>query len=137
MIKTPDAHYRISTKALIQDKEWRVLFTYNIDHKRDLLWGWLDHGETPQEWLIREVYEESWLELEWVDEMPFYIDTCKTKRGTRRSNIYYKAKIKNLDILPTAECLEVRYLDKQQILDEPIYESLKKTMLHIYEKISQ
>jgi len=63
--------------------------------------------------------------------MPYYFDTCQTKSGIRRSNVYYKAQVSSFDILPTAECLEVKFFGKDDIADTPMYDNLKRTMIFL------
>lgn len=90
-----------------------------------MLGGGIDHGEDPQEALRREIYEETDLEVLSVSDVPLYFDPFQTKNGIRRANVYYKVVLKNLDFTPSPECLELRYIAKDELDDYPLYERLK------------
>lgn len=57
--KYPSTFYRVSLKAVIRDGEGRVLVNKERDSKSwNLPGGGWDHGESEQEALARELYEE-------------------------------------------------------------------------------
>jgi len=124
------AHYRVSVKARIVDDLWRPLFA-RVANAWDMLWWGIDHGESPQEALIREIKEEAWIEVIWVDDSPMHFIPYQTRRWLWKANIYYKATLKNLDLIPTYECLELRYMDRDEIMNEPVYPQLQKTSLYL------
>ena len=125
MTNIPEAYYRVSAKAWITDQEWRALFCRNCEDSRDVLWWGIDHGESPQEALLREIAEETGLSVTHVSQYPLFFDPFQTKKWTRRANIYYKVELENIDITPTLECLEVKYIWKDEMNNYTIYERLK------------
>lgn len=54
----PDAHYRVSVKAIIKNKNGHVLVLHE-GNDWTLPGGGIDHGEGPLEALERELYEEA------------------------------------------------------------------------------
>lgn len=54
----PNCFYRISIKALILDKDGKFLLCRESDGRWELPGGGLDHGENPQDGLMREIKEE-------------------------------------------------------------------------------
>lgn len=133
LMHIPEAYYRVSVKAWIVDNSWRPLFA-RVAHAWDMLWWWIDHGETPQEALVREIKEEAWIDVTWVDEDPIHFVPYQTKRWFWKANIYYKTTLKNLDLIPTSECLELRYMDADEILEEPVFDQLRETCLLLMSK---
>lgn len=65
--------YRVSIKALIRDEQDKILLL----HERKLGWelpgGGLDHGESIQEGLAREVKEELGVELQEFTDKPYAV----------------------------------------------------------------
>lgn len=59
MIAQPEAQYRVSVKAFVQDAEGRILLNKENGHAHfSLPGGGVEHGETMQQALVRELHEE-------------------------------------------------------------------------------
>lgn len=58
----PNTFYRVSIKAIIRNIQGEVLLVKEKDDSWSLPGGGLDHGETPEEALARELYEEAFIE---------------------------------------------------------------------------
>lgn len=56
--KYPDAFYRVSIKAIIRNQQQEVLVVKEGNNVWSLPGGGMDHGETPEQVLAREMYEE-------------------------------------------------------------------------------
>ncbi|HET6747034.1 MAG TPA: NUDIX hydrolase [Candidatus Saccharimonadales bacterium] len=54
----PEAFYRVSIKAIIRNKKGEVLLVKEDGGSWSLPGGGMDHGETAEEALAREMYEE-------------------------------------------------------------------------------
>ena len=55
----PDAYYRVSLKAIIRNAKGEVLFVKENGSDWTLPGGGIDHGESEEEALKRELYEEA------------------------------------------------------------------------------
>lgn len=58
----PNTFYRVSVKALIKDSQGRVLVVKENQDTWSLPGGGLDHGENPEEGIVRELREELGIE---------------------------------------------------------------------------
>ena len=83
----------------------------------ELLGGGLDHGETPQQGLKREVLEETGLKVHSIALQPsFYLTFPVTKRNYYAANVVFAAQVDNLEFTPSDECIELRYFSPEEIL---------------------
>jgi ADP-ribose pyrophosphatase YjhB (NUDIX family) len=78
-----DSLYRISVKALIKDEQGRYLLIRTTDEGWELPGGGMDHGETPQEALSRELSEELGVNVIITDQSPVYVSSDLTRHGKR------------------------------------------------------
>lgn len=111
----PNCFYRISAKALCFNEEGQLLVCIEKSGSVDLPGGGIEHGEDPIEALKREVKEEMGVEVEILEETPCYFLTGKAyfeslNKDCDYANIFYKAKIKNLNIVKSDECQEAKYV---------------------------
>jgi 8-oxo-dGTP diphosphatase len=110
-------YYRVSVKALILN-ESRDKFL--IAKKENGSWGipggGLDWGESVRDGLIREIEEEMHVKTTWIGEHPSYFLTSANWKGdTQVANIFYEVTLESLNFTPTRECIEVRFVDKEEI----------------------
>lgn len=56
--KYPSTYYRVSIKAIIRNDQGEVLVARENPQIWNLVGGGMDHGETPDDALTRELYEE-------------------------------------------------------------------------------
>jgi 8-oxo-dGTP pyrophosphatase MutT (NUDIX family) len=63
----PSTFYRVSVKALVFDREDRVLALQNEDGSWELPGGGWEHGETLEQAMRREVREELGVEIDRID----------------------------------------------------------------------
>ncbi len=121
--------FRVGVKALIweSDKKERFLLSLEENGHWELLGGGLEHGESAQEGLAREIKEETGLELAWVAKKPSYFFTVEnTHENFWQANIVYEAKLKNLNFKKSYECVDLRYFSKEEALQEKIFPSVRK-----------
>jgi 8-oxo-dGTP pyrophosphatase MutT (NUDIX family) len=122
----PNCFYRVSVKALILDEQNRFLLTQETNGKWELPGGGLDHGETPQLGLKREILEETGLEAYQISDRPTYlITTTHDRTGTHIINILYQAKLKDLDFTPSRECAALKFFTKEEAQTENLYNNVK------------
>lgn len=113
-----NCYYRVSIKALIfNDAKDKFLLCRNADGRWDLPGGGLDHGTTPQEDLPREIMEEMSLEVEWIAEQPSYFLAGMSTNPPQIpiNNVIYETKLKGLDFTPSDECVEIKFVNPEEI----------------------
>jgi len=121
----PDNFYRISIKALILDNEKRFLLTFENKGLWELPGGGLDFGEKPHECLAREIKEEMGLEVISINEQPAYFLTAPHRSGRWWiCNILYEVKVKDLNFVPSDECVELRFFTKEEALKENLFSNV-------------
>ena len=109
-----ESHYRISIKALIYNKKWEFLLCKEKKWIWDFPGGWLDHWESVDICLKRELKEEMWLEILNIDKKPKYFITAHKPNSKTRpwiSNVFYEIQVNNLDFTPSDECIEVWFFN--------------------------
>ena len=128
MPEIPNWFYRTSVKALILDENKKFLLVRE-EKWRELLWGWLDFWETPQEGIKRELKEEMWINVIWVNENPSYFITCQKANWTRIANVIYETKINIEDLknfTPSDECLEIKFFNVEEAKKEKLFHNVEK-----------
>ena len=128
MIYLPENCYRVSVKALIYDEYWRFLLSKESNGRWDIPGGWLDHWEHPIDWLKREVKEEMWLEIIYINVSPSYVFSAY--RWTSKSydwvmNICYELKLKNLDFISSSECEQIWFFTPEEALKLDLFENVE------------
>lgn len=108
--------YRVSTKALVLDEtRTKFLLMREDNGSWDFPGGGLDFGEDVHESIVRELKEEAWLETTWIDVEPLYfVVSFNPEKDTWLVQPFYETKIKDLNITPSEECQEVRFLTKEE-----------------------
>jgi 8-oxo-dGTP pyrophosphatase MutT (NUDIX family) len=115
----PDCFYRVSIKALILDEQKRFLLALERKGVWELPGGGLDFGEKPEECLVREIKEETGLEIASISKLPVYYFTEQTgSSGVWFCHILHEVKVKDLAFTPSDECVELRFFSKEEALKE-------------------
>jgi len=114
MNQIPQNFYRTSIKALVLNGEKKFLLAKESDGRWELPGGGMDHGETPQTCLEREIKEEMGLSVTWVSNTPSYFYTLKHKEYRWVSNILFETKLKNLNFTPSDECTELDFFSAEE-----------------------
>lgn len=123
-----EAFYRISVKALIKNSDGKILLSKEENGFFDFLGGGLDHGETLQEGLKREVLEETNLKVKNIALNPSYFITFYSKSNTIwAANVLMECELEDLNFTASDECVALEFFTPQEILDNPnCFESTKK-----------
>ena len=123
-----EAFYRTSVKALIKNSDGKILLSKEENGFFDFLGGGLDHGETLQEGLKREVLEETNLRIKNIALNPSYFITFYSKSNTIwAANVLMECELEDLNFTPSSECIALEFFTPQEILDNPsCFESTKK-----------
>ena len=123
MGQTPNWFYRVSAKALILDKNKKILLMKE-ERWWDLPWWWLEYWETPQECIKRELLEEMWINVKYIEENPSYFVTAKKDNWIWIANVIYETQI-DIDILtnckPSDECLEIKFFNVNEAQNERLF----------------
>jgi len=107
--KYPDHFYRLSIKALILDGNGRFLLAKEKSGTWEFPGGALEFGEVPHACIKRELDEEMGVQVTHIDPHPSYFLTDKHSSGCWLANIFYVTTVKDLNFVPSDECIEVRF----------------------------
>lgn len=120
-------HYRVSIKGIALDETGRFLLTKEDNGQWELLGGGLDHNENPKDCLMREIKEETGLEITWISAAPKYFVTApKVGREGYVANVIYEIKLKDLNFTPSDECVELRFFNKEEAEKENLFPQVEE-----------
>lgn len=121
----PDCFYRVSIKG-IYVKDGKVLLCGEnkeiFGGKWALPGGGLDFGEEMKAGLVREIKEETGLNVTKISEKPVYIWTHRYESNIRQIGWYYsivlafRIDLEDLNLRPTAECEAIDFYSKEDML---------------------
>lgn len=115
-MEIPNAFYRVSVKALILNEEGKFLLAQEKDGSWELLGGGLNFEENPQEGLIREIAEETGLQVETIEGNPSYFVTAFFEpRSEWKANVLYTVTLKDLNFAPSDECVALKFFSKEEV----------------------
>lgn len=118
ILAIPECFYRISVKAIILNEENKFMLVKEDNGLWELPGGGLDFGETPQEGLRREIWEEMTLKTTFIADQPTYFFTCINLKGVHISNVMYEVRLEHERFKPTPECVEIRYFSREEVFAE-------------------
>jgi len=112
----PNGYYRVSIKGLILD-ETRKKFAVILEDNGlwELPGGGLDHGESSEECLKREIKEEMGLTITKVASDPSYFLVGKNMKGRWSVNIVFETEVKDFNFTSSDECREIKFISPEEI----------------------
>lgn len=123
-----NGYYRISVKALVlNDSRDKFLICEEESGVWELPGGGLDWGMTPQEDLPREIDEEMGLAVRKIADTPCYFITDQNiDKTVWFANVLYETELESLDFTPSDECVNIRFVDKNDLKDINAFPSVEK-----------
>ena len=123
----PNTIYRVSIKAYITDEQGRVFVVRENDKSGESWWcltgGGLDHGETPEEGLKREIREELGIEDVTVGEIAYTKSFYLDRIDSWLIWIVYHAKINSSEFVFDDSVTDAKFLDMKELASsEDIFE---------------
>jgi 8-oxo-dGTP diphosphatase len=104
-----NAHFVVGAVALIHDGNGRVLVakhTYRGGPPWGLPGGWVRRGEDPAQTVVREIREETSLEVEIAAPL-----TVRSE-GPAHLTLVYRARLTGGTFRPSAEVTEIQFLER-------------------------
>lgn len=116
MEKMRQCFYRVSTKALVLDEtRTKLLLMRENNDMWDFPGGGLDFGEDIKDSIVREIKEEMWLEvLDIAIEPKYFVVSFNPEKDVWLAQPFYETKLKDLNIIPSDECQEVKFVTKEE-----------------------
>lgn len=132
-------YYRVGIKGIVIDEQNRILLTKEDNGKWEMLGGGLEHGEDPIDCLRREIKEEAGLEVTYISPSPKYFLTA-ARIGTTPgyvANIIYEIRLKDLDFIPSDECLELKFFTLEDMEKVDLFPNVQKLLTILKERHPQ
>jgi len=111
----PSTIYRVVAKALITDENNKVLVVKESQDFWSLPGGGLEHGETPQECIVREVEEEIGLLDVTVGEIAYSTSVYLDQRDYWMNWIVYRASVTSTDFVLGDGVTDAKFIDISEI----------------------
>ncbi len=120
--------YRISIKAIIKNKSWDILLMYNDKHWTwNLPGGWLEHWESVEKCIKREITEELWVKVNKIEVNPIWFitsDKWLNKQMPWIWNLVYNIEVENFDFKKSNECSDIWFFNTESIKDKKTPENV-------------
>lgn len=126
----PKTFYRLSIKALILN-ESRDKFLVILEDNGwwELPGGGLDWPEKPEECLKREIKEEMGIDVTEINPNPSYFLVGENMKGNRSVNIVLETKLKDLNFIPSNECVELKFVSPEEVESMNAFRNVKELAL--------
>lgn len=111
----PNTIYRVTVKAFITDESDNVLVVKEKQDFWSLPGGGLEHGESPEECIKREIKEEIGLDDVTVGDIAYSTTVYLDQRDYWMTWIVYKASVKASDFILGDGVTDARYIDIDEI----------------------
>jgi len=111
----PNTIYRVTVKAFITDENNKVLVVKEKQNFWSLPGGGLEHGESPQDGIKREIKEEIGLEDVTVGDIAYSTTVYLDQRDYWMTWIVYKAKVGSSNFVLGDGVTEAKFIDISEI----------------------
>ena len=111
----PNTIYRVTVKAFITDDNNKVLVVKEKQNFWSLPGGGLEHGESPQDGIKREIKEEIGLEDVTVGDIAYSTTVYLDQRDYWMTWIVYKAKVGSSNFVLGDGVTEAKFIDISEI----------------------
>lgn len=115
----PSTYYRVSAKALVFDDQHRLLVFRNDDDLWEMPGGGWEHGESFEECLTRELYEEARAVAKEIQGMAFcYLG--QTNQNHPKLNVTARVQLADGQLQPhDDDIVEARYVSRDEFMALP------------------
>jgi 8-oxo-dGTP diphosphatase len=124
-INLPSTFYRVSAKAIIYNKTGKFLVLKDNRGYYSLPWWWVEYGETFEETLNREVWEETWFTINLREETPFCIFYGLSVSKIPHMFVIYTSDFKSGDFITSDEATDIMWIDNEMLDKIPLNPSLQ------------
>ena len=104
-----NTHFLVGTAALVRDGDGRILLARHTYRRRapwGLPGGWVRRGESPADALVRELREETALDIEVTHPLTIRAESAA------HLTVFYGARLVGGTFRPSAEVSEVRFIER-------------------------
>ncbi len=131
----PERFYRVSVKALILNEVRDAFLICKKDNgKWELPGGGLEWDADIKSELAREIREEMGLTTTWIADQPSYFFTFTFDHDKLRGvNVVYETTVENLDFTPSAECVEIAFVNRDTVRDNMRLFSVVRELLAVFD----
>ncbi len=109
--------YRVSVKGLVLDEENRLMLLQEESGLWDLPGGSMEHGESFQETLKREIKEEMGVDCEMLDKEPVLIWSGKSSSDIWRVWIAFRVKLLGNNFTKSREFQNYKYFSENDLIN--------------------
>ena len=111
----PSTIYRVVVKALITNEDGKILVVKENQDFWSLPGGGLEHGESAQDCLKREIREEIGVDNVEIGEIAYSTNVYLDRRDIWMTWIVYKAKINSSNFVFGDGVTDAKYIDIKEI----------------------
>ena len=111
----PSTIYRVVAKALITNEDGKILVVKENQDFWSLPGGGLEHGESAQDCLKREIREEIGVDNVKIGEIAYSTNVYLDRRDIWMTWIVYKAKINSSNFVFGDGVTDAKYIDIKEI----------------------
>jgi 8-oxo-dGTP pyrophosphatase MutT (NUDIX family) len=126
-----DCLYRVAIRVLIVQDDKVLLVREKSDDWWALPGGGVDHGETVEATLVREVEEELGVPADTIssDFEIVYYNIGSVVNGVPRMNLFFKASVPEASLAQTDHVAEWRWFTREAFLEADLHASFDKAQL--------
>jgi len=126
-----DCLYRVAARVLILQNNKVLLVKENDDNWWALPGGGVDHGESIESTLVREIEEELGVPASYVssDFQIVYYSIGNVVNGVPRMNLFFKAAVPEGQLQETEHVSEWKWFTKSEFMDANLHASFDKSKL--------